>query len=77
MAPSDRCNSSKANMDIERDIAIRLGVPEQEYSLTVQFDTDDGEPIVSGVWLTDPSQCIQGILHQGDLSTIERHLDDT
>ena len=75
MALSDRWNSTI--MDIEKEITIRLGVPEQEYSLTVQFDTDDEEPIVSGVWLTDPGQCIQAIIHQSDLSTIERHLDDT
>ncbi len=64
-------------MDIEKetDIEILLGVPQKIYNLTVQYHRDEGDVILTGVWLDGNDQCIQAILNEGDLCTIERFLN--
>ena len=62
-------------MDIEKEIEILLGLPQKIYNLTVQYDKQDGDVILSGVWLDGNDQCIQAILNEGDLCTIERFLN--
>ena len=62
-------------MDIEKEIEILLGVPQKIYTLTVQYYLDDGDVILNGVWLDGNDQCIQAILNEADLCTIERFLN--